>query len=326
MVSSYSNNFRFELIATGDQSGVWGITTNGTLGTLLEQALGGVGNILHDDTASITLTTLDGAVDQARNAVLVITGALTADRKVICPDIQKLYIIENATTGGFGVTLKTSGGTGPTIGNGRSALVYCDGTNVNDVSSNVTVSNANWSGDDLAIVNGGTGASAAQGARNNLGLETVTQPEAEAGTATTTRAWTAERVNQAVLAVTETENRRIASITFIIDGGGQVIETGFKGYLEIPFAATIRRVTTMAVQSGDIVIDIWKDTYANFPPTDADSITAGTPPTLSSAANAQDSTLTGWTTAIAAGDIMGFNVDSAATIETVTVALEVLKT
>lgn len=326
MVSTYSNNFRFELIATGDQSGVWGITTNGTLGTLIEQALGGVGNIPHNDTASITLTTLNGAVDQARNAVLVITGVLTADRQVICPDIEKLYIIVNSTTGGFSITLKTAAGTGPTIANGRSALVYCDGTNVNDVSSNVTVNNANWSGTPLSVGNGGSGGATPQEARTAFELDTVSQPEAEAGTATTTRAWTAQRVRQAINAVTDTTNRRLASVTFIIDGGGQVIETGFKGYLEVPFAGTIQRVTTMSAISGSIVIDIWKDTYANFPPTDADSIVSGTPPTLSSSTNAQDSTLTGWTTAIAAGDIVGFNVDSAATVETVTVALEVLKT
>lgn len=116
------------------------------------------------------------------------------------------------------------------------------------------------------------------------------------------------------------------STTFIIDGGGVAITTGEKGHLEIPFACTISRVTTLADQSGSIVVDIWKDTYANFPPTDADSITASAPPTLSSAQNAQDSTLTGWTTAIAAGDILAFNVDSCTTCTRVTISLKVTKT
>lgn len=118
----------------------------------------------------------------------------------------------------------------------------------------------------------------------------------------------------------------ILSLTFIIDGGGSAITTGEKGHLEIPFACTINRVTMMADQSGSIVVDIWKDTYANFPPTNADSITASAPPTISTAQKSQDSTLTGWTTAIAAGDILAFNVDSVTDIERVTISLKVTKT
>ena len=117
----------------------------------------------------------------------------------------------------------------------------------------------------------------------------------------------------------------ILTITFVIDGGGSAITTGQKGHLEIPFACTIQQVTMLAAQSGSIVVDIWKDTYANFPPTDADSITASAPPTISSAQKSQDSTLTGWTTAIAAGDILAFNVDSCTTITRVTLSLKVGK-
>jgi hypothetical protein len=118
---------------------------------------------------------------------------------------------------------------------------------------------------------------------------------------------------------------KVTAITFIIDGGGSAITTGEKGHLEIPFACTIQRVTILADQSGSIVVDIWKDTYANFPPTDADSITASAPPTISSAQKAQDSTLTGWTKSIAAGDILAFNVDSCTTITRVMISLKVAK-
>lgn len=118
----------------------------------------------------------------------------------------------------------------------------------------------------------------------------------------------------------------IATITFIIDGGNSAITTGQKGHLEIPFGCTIQRATLLADQSGSIVIDIWRDTYANFPPTDADSITASAPPTLSGTQKSQDSTLTGWTTAITAGDILAFNVDSITDCERVTLSLKVKKT
>ena len=139
-------------------------------------------------------------------------------------------------------------------------------------------------------------------------------------------------VNASELTAGELPSARLAAniksltITFIIDGGGSAITTGEKGHLEIPFACTINRVTMLADQSGSIVVDIWKDTYANFPPTDADSITASAPPTISSAQKSQDSTLSGWTTAIAAGDILAFNVDSVTDIQRVTISLKVTKT
>lgn len=117
-----------------------------------------------------------------------------------------------------------------------------------------------------------------------------------------------------------------SSITFIIDGGGQAITTGVKGYLEIPFACTVTQATALADQTGSIVVDIWKDTYANYPPTDADSITASAPVTISAGIKSQDTTLTGWTTSLAAGDILGWNVDSVATITRVTISLRAVKT
>lgn len=114
-----------------------------------------------------------------------------------------------------------------------------------------------------------------------------------------------------------------SGINFIIDGGGSAITTGIKGDVEIPFDCTIEQVSLLADQSGSIVVDIWKDTYANYPATDADSITASAVPTISTATKAQDATLTGWTTALTQGDILRFNVDSATTVTRVTVALRV---
>jgi hypothetical protein len=118
----------------------------------------------------------------------------------------------------------------------------------------------------------------------------------------------------------------VITLTFIIDGGGSAITTGEKGHLEIPFACTITQATLLADQTGSIVIDIWKSTYAGFPPTVANTITASAKPTLASASKYQDDTLTGWTTAIAAGDILAFNVDSVATVTRVTLNLRVIKT
>jgi hypothetical protein len=118
----------------------------------------------------------------------------------------------------------------------------------------------------------------------------------------------------------------VDAIEFIIDGGGSAITTGVKGDLEVPFSCTINRATLLADQSGSIVIDIWKDTYANYPPTVADTITASAKPTLSTAIKSQDATLTGWTTTITAGNTLRFNVDSITTCTRVTLSLKVTRT
>lgn len=116
------------------------------------------------------------------------------------------------------------------------------------------------------------------------------------------------------------------ALPFLIDGGAATITTGIKGDLHVPFACVILEVTMLADQSGSIVVDIWRDSYANFPPTDADSITASAPPTISTATKSQDSTLTGWTTTINAGDILRFNVDSVTSVQRVTLSLKVRRT
>jgi hypothetical protein len=90
--------------------------------------------------------------------------------------------------------------------------------------------------------------------------------------------------------------------------------TGLKGFIHMPFACTLTAYSLLADVSGNLVVDIWKDIFANFPPTVADTITAAAKPTLAAAQGVQSSILTGWTTSIAAGDILAFNIDSTATI------------
>ncbi len=73
--------------------------------------------------------------------------------------------------------------------------------------------------------------------------------------------------------------------------------------------------------TGSCVIDIWVDTYANFPPTVADTITASAKPTISSAAKYKDTTLTGWDTSVAADSVIAFKLNSCSTFTQVTVTL-----
>lgn len=116
------------------------------------------------------------------------------------------------------------------------------------------------------------------------------------------------------------------AINIIIDGGGAALTTGVKLDVVVPFNCTITQSTLLADQSGSIVLDIWKDSYANYPPTVDDTITASAKPTLSSAIKAQDSTLTGWTTSITAGDTLRINIDSITTVTRVCLSLKVTRT
>lgn len=124
----------------------------------------------------------------------------------------------------------------------------------------------------------------------------------------------------------DVEDLATANIAVVIPGGGSVISADTKIRLGVDFDCTIRQVTMYADQSGSIQVDVWKDTYANYPPTDADSITASAPLTISSSNKSQDSTLTGWTKTINAGDSIILNVDSCTTITECTILFKVTKT
>lgn len=107
----------------------------------------------------------------------------------------------------------------------------------------------------------------------------------------------------------------------VFDGIGSVLTTGVKGDVAVHFDAEIIRWRLLADQVGDLVVDIWKTDYAGFPPTVADTITAAAQPTLTAADKAEDTTLTGWTVLLAAGDTLRFNIDSAGTVTRVTLLL-----
>jgi microcystin-dependent protein len=198
MASSYSPSLKIELIGNGDQSGTWGTTTNNNLGTILEQAITGVQTITMVN-ADYTLTSFNGVSDEARNAVLVATGTNSAIRQIICPLVEKLYIVYNNTTGGFAITIGGVTGATVTIPNGVTAQVYCDGTNF---FSSQTGSAGNFNVNGALTVAGTTALTGAltattavfSGAISSVSptfTGTPTAPTATAGTNTTQIATTA---------------------------------------------------------------------------------------------------------------------------------------
>lgn len=117
----------------------------------------------------------------------------------------------------------------------------------------------------------------------------------------------------------------IHTLLFVVSSTA-TITTGVKGDVQLHRAYTIKSWTLMATSSGSIQIDIWKDVYANFPPTNADSICGSDEPFISS--DDSNTALIGatngmWTgTSLLAGDVLRFNVDSVTSISRVTLALE----
>ena len=157
MPSTYSTSLKLQLIGTGEQAGTWGTTTNTNLGTLLEQAITGVVTIPMGD-ATYTLTNYNGLSDEARNAVLMLNGPITAPQYLVAPPgQQKVYIVRNRT--GNTVTLTTGTGSNISIANAGSEVVYCDGANFysatqfNYINGDLTVSNSVYVGQSITLGN-----------------------------------------------------------------------------------------------------------------------------------------------------------------------------
>jgi hypothetical protein len=163
MANSTSTNLKLTVQATGENSGTWGQITNTNL-LILEQAIGGYSSIAV--TSGATLTFSNGALSNGKDQVIKLTGTIAGAINVVVPDgIEKTYIIENATSGAYTVTVKTSSGTGVTWGATDKGIkmVYSDGTNVVDtafteVSSDYTPTLSgilDTNGNDIVVDNGG---------------------------------------------------------------------------------------------------------------------------------------------------------------------------
>lgn len=116
----------------------------------------------------------------------------------------------------------------------------------------------------------------------------------------------------------------IIGVTIGSYGSGTAITTGLKGFVPVPEDCEIIAWTIVADQAATIVVDVWKDTYANYPPTVADTIAGAEKPSLGAVIKNQDLALGTWTTACTEGDWIGFNVDSNDVAEWVVVALHIV--
>jgi hypothetical protein len=157
MASTYSD-LKIELIGTGEQSGTWGTTTNNNLGNAaLGEAITGSADVTFA-SGDVTVTLTDTNASQtARNLRLNLAGTTGGARSLILGSgcqIEKLYLINN--TCADAITVKNTSGTGIAVPAGKSMFVFNNGTNVVDA---VTHLSSLTLGTDLAVTEGGTGAS-----------------------------------------------------------------------------------------------------------------------------------------------------------------------
>jgi hypothetical protein len=131
------------------------------------------------------------------------------------------------------------------------------------------------------------------------------------------------RLSDATTAKTRTDSGALQLDLF---GDGAVLPVAvLQGQLRVPYNCTITSWELVSNETGSIEIDIDKDTYANFPPTSADSITGSARPTITASNKAQSSTLTGWATALNEGDYLKVEVLSVSAITQATLTLRVTR-
>ena len=118
-----------------------------------------------------------------------------------------------------------------------------------------------------------------------------------------------------------------SQIIFTIDGGGSAITTGEKTSVRIPYAGTLTGWDIVADQASTSTIDVWVDSYANYPPTNADSITNAHEPTISASIKGQDTDISDWSDVENhEGDYMTFNIDANDVAEKLVLTIYLVKT
>jgi cytoskeletal protein CcmA (bactofilin family) len=143
MATGFTTILKLALPVQGELSGTWGTVVNDNITQMVEESIAGLATINSWSTNAHTLTTANGTTSESRCAMLSLTdtgSSLSGAASVVCPAATKTYIVKNSC--GQAATLKTASGTGIAVPNGKTMLLFCDGTNVVEAVDHVVTMSA----------------------------------------------------------------------------------------------------------------------------------------------------------------------------------------
>jgi hypothetical protein len=165
-MATYTTNSGIKKIATGDESGTWGTSTN-TNFDIIDRISAGVGDITLSGTTH-TLTTSDGSASDGQYHVLLLGGSPSGTNTItVAPnDAKRMYFVKNNS--GQSAIFSQGSGANVTVANGAAAIIYCDGAGsgaaVVDLGASLPLSGALLAANNLSdVANAGT-------SRTNLGV------------------------------------------------------------------------------------------------------------------------------------------------------------
>jgi hypothetical protein len=156
MATAYTSLLGLALPVTGELSGSWGDIVNDSITSLLDSAISGTTTLSAD--ADVTLTTTDGAANQARQAILLWTASGSTTRNITAPAHSKAYFVINKTGGTQSIVIRGAGPTtGVTVLAGTQSLVVWDGADFVEVASGNVDGPASSTDNAVARFDGTTG-------------------------------------------------------------------------------------------------------------------------------------------------------------------------
>ena len=154
MAINYTTLLGLAQPVTGTESNVWGEAVNNQITALVDSAIAGAATI-NLTAGNVTLTDLDGAADQARMAILILTGTPGTTRNVVAPSRSKTYIVVNQSDAS--AVIKGSATTGVTIRAGQAATCVWNGTDFESVASGDVDGPASATDNAIVRYDGATG-------------------------------------------------------------------------------------------------------------------------------------------------------------------------